>query len=75
MNPDTLEFSFKCMSKSETNSVVIEDLKQDTWHSIDVRAVNKYGFCPLPSKKFGVKTISLRKGSLFGWGSNKDAEL
>ena len=46
MNSETLESTFKSIYRSETNSVTLEDLKEDTWHTIDVRAVNKYGYCP-----------------------------
>jgi len=75
MDSDTMETSFKSFYKSEKNSVIVEDLKPNTWHTLDVRAVNEFGYCPLNSNIIGFCTTKMERGALFSWGDNSQAEL
>ena len=72
---DTLEHNFKWTYRSEENSVTIEDLLPNSWYSIDIRAENFYGMCPIKSKFFVFKTTSGIKGDLYSWGYNESLEL
>ena len=69
------ESTFKSIYKSETNSVTIEDLRDDCWHIIDVRAENVHGYCPQTSDLLGFKTMAERSGTLYSWGNNEQMEL
>ena len=75
ININTMEYNFKWMYRSDTNSVTIEDLEPSTWYEIDVRAQNSFGICPVKSKFFWFKTTESNKGDLYSWGNNTSFEL
>ena len=37
--------------------------------------MNEYGYCPVPSKLLSIRTLGTESGSLYSWGSHKNAEL
>ena len=59
----------------KTTTVILEDLEPDKFYVIDVRATNKFGYSNQPSKLLAVKTLSSRRGNLYSWGNNTNAEL
>ena len=44
LNLETLKPSYKWIQRSETNSVTIDYLTENTWYIVDIRAQNKYGY-------------------------------
>jgi hypothetical protein len=44
-----MQEEFKSVCKTEINKALIEDLTPNTWHVVDIRAINKYGYSPQSS--------------------------
>jgi alpha-tubulin suppressor-like RCC1 family protein len=72
---ETMQEEFKSVCKTEINKALIEDLTPNTWHVVDIRAINKYGYSPQSSSIVSFWTLKSVNGWYYAWGKNSNAEL